>query len=458
MRLCLLSYDFAPSEAAGALRWQKLSRFIGERGWRLDVVTRTPAELAKRDDGRLEELAAGTRVYGAPTPRLIREDFEQLALNLKRRASGSEKPSSSVTPAAGTAAVAPAVADSIGIREARGPLHSLRDLARGYHAHGWFARDGAWAASAAAIARGIAATTPYRALITCGPPHMVHVAGGRLAQASGIPHVADFRDPWSLVERLPEPYGSSEWWRLADRYEREALSGASLIVTNTEAHRDALGRKYPALAERMIAILNGFDEVPAVPARTGGPFTMTYAGTIYLDRDPRPLLQAAAQVVRTQALRPDQFQLVFMGDVQGYAGTSLEALAREAGIGDHVRVLGMRPRREALEELGRADMLVVLPQDSHLAIPSKLYEYLVFPVCVLALAAADSAIAQTLAGSPADVVRPDDVEGMAAAIGRRVREKASGVRPTPLAGAMPELSRAAQARKLLDRLEQMFRT
>src|SRR3989442_1872940 len=42
-------------------------------------------------------------------------------------------------------------------------------------------------------------TTLFRspdAILTSGPPHCVHVLGHYLKRSTGLPWVADFRDPW----------------------------------------------------------------------------------------------------------------------------------------------------------------------------------------------------------------------------------------------------------------------
>ncbi len=77
-RLLLISFHFPPGEAAGALRWQKLSYFAGERGWALDVISLHPSGLGKIDNTRLAELPPGTRVYGVPMPKLLLERIEGL--------------------------------------------------------------------------------------------------------------------------------------------------------------------------------------------------------------------------------------------------------------------------------------------------------------------------------------------------------------------------------------------
>src|SRR5262249_34955014 len=99
-------------------------------------------------------------------------------------------------------------------------------------------------------------------------------------------------------------------------------------------------------------------------------------------------------------------------------------------------------------------VLLNLPQDSHLAIPSKIYEYMRYDAAILALATPESATAALLRGTSADVVHPDDVDGIAAVLRRRLREHDEGWRPLPLAS--PErFSRRVQADRLFDALESL---
>ena len=98
---------------------------------------------------------------------------------------------------------------------------------------------------------------------------MVHDAARRVARTAGVPFVVDMRDPWSLVERVPEVLANPLFLSLARRYERRTFTKASLIVANTEAARDALAQVYPELSTRMIAVMNGYDDepLPPTPAR-----------------------------------------------------------------------------------------------------------------------------------------------------------------------------------------------
>jgi glycosyltransferase involved in cell wall biosynthesis len=265
----------------------------------------------------------------------------------------------------------------------------------------------------------------------------------------------DMRDPWSLVKRVTEYFATPYYFRASAGHERRAVDAAALVVANTEAATAALRGLYPARAERMITVMNGSDEEPLPPATRDGRFVMAYAGNIYWDRDPRPLFRAVARVVRDLALTPAQFGVHFMGFVGEYDGVTLEQIAAEEGIGGYVRLTPPSPRADALRLLASASMLVSLPQDSVLALPSKIFEYSRFDAWLLALAEAESATATLLHGTSADVVDPADVEAIADAVRRRCLEHAAGVAPRAV-DAEGRFGRARQAAILLDRLDEII--
>jgi hypothetical protein len=281
---------------------------------------------------------------------------------------------------------------------------------------------------------------------------MVHRTGSRVAAGSRLPYIMDLRDLWSLVPRLPESVASPLWHSRARRDEREAMRGATLVVTNTEPSRLAQQRAYPEASDRIIAILNGYDEEPLPPSNHDSCFLIAYTGSVYLDRDPRVLFRAVARVVREYSLTPEQLRLEFMGGTASYGGTVLEDMAAQEGIPRFVRVLPSRPRAEALQLLARAAMLVSLPQDTTTAIPSKIFEYVRFDAWLLALAERDSATEIVLRDSGADVVQPDDVDTIAAVLRTRYLAYAQGTRPER-PRISEQFSRRAQARRLFDELE-----
>jgi len=457
-RLFLFSYHFPPDTAAGALRWQKLAVHAAKRGWGLDVLTRDPADLERSDPSRLRELPPGVRVFGIRQPVLAVQRLERRLWGAWRRWR-STRPAAPLAASAQAAAVSAgrtALKSSYGRDELRFDPFSRRTWVRSYHGWELYAAHRAWARDAARLARSLYDPAAHRIVVSCGPPHGAHEGARRLARATGLPYVIDLRDPWSYLDRWNEPVASPITPWIARRHERQAVAQASLVVMNTEPAGTAMQSLHPDASQRIIAVMNGYDEDDALPrAPRDGVFRLAYAGSIYLDRNPSTLFQAAARLVREQGLRPGQLSIEFMGPPAQLDGSSLEDLARQSGIEPFVKVHGEGTRRDAAEFLARASVLVNLPQDSHLAIPSKIFEYMRFDAWLLALADPGSATEAVLRDCGADVASPGDVDRIAAILRTRYQQHRAGELPRPLA-VDGRFSRGAQAQRLFDAIDRVL--
>ena len=407
----------------------------------IDAVTLAPSDLAAADQEALSDLPVSTRVFGVHDVVAPWEYLERVAWQVWKLCKG-------LRPAPQQSSVSPVAREMEAESFARAELprfpRGWRDWRRAYHTctHLW--RERAWARNAGSVALSVLDVSVHRAVVTCGPPHMAHEGGRYVSQRTGLPLVMDLRDPWFDVERLHEAIASPVWYWVAKKYERRCVRKAALVVMNTDQARAALAARYPSLAGKMITVTNGCDEEPLSPGPPRRQFRVMYAGSVYLDRDPRPLLRAAAEVVRDLRLDPSQFSVDFIGNGATYCGVPIRSLAAAEGISEYVRLHGHLPRGRLLEVLPEAAVLVTLPQDSHMAIPSKVFEYMRLPAWLLAFAAPESATATLLEGTGADIVRPGDVDGATVVLRRRCLEFLAGARPEPIA-SQPRFTRRHQA-------------
>jgi glycosyltransferase involved in cell wall biosynthesis len=456
-RLLLISYHFAPSAEVGAVRWLKFARHLCAAGWAIDVISVDPANVHRKDERLLTELPPQVRVFSVPIPRLSIELAENAAWkvyrSIRERAATSRDESQGARTQT-TARVPAAAKDSLGRAEISLSLLSIRDWRRAYYAWLEYRRDRAWGRGVARLGTAIVRQSGAQLVISCGPPHMAHEAARQIAVKNRLPFAIDMRDPWSLVERLPEAFASPVWLYCAHRAERRVVAQAGLVVTNTEPFRRGMMALYPNERAKFVTIMNGFDDdvLPAPRARSR--FVIAYAGTIYLDRDPSPLLEAVARVTRKLGLSPAQLGIEFVGRVESYDGVAIETIAQDLGVAPYLQLLPPRPRHEVFQFLSDASVLVSLPQDSELAIPSKVFEYMRFDAWILALTTQRSATAAILEGKDADIVSPSDTEGIANALEHRYQLFADGKRGRPLADDR-RLSREAQATELLVELNRL---
>jgi Glycosyl transferase 4-like domain len=452
--LLLISPSFPPASDVGALRWQKMARYVAERGWELDVIAFHPDRIESPDWSTFQDLPPGTRVYGIRAPvlritrlvdsvwTLLRGVRENLSIRVRRPLQAT------------TSTGVSARRDSLALSEIRWELRKPRTYVRAYNAWAISVELKQWARQASALARQIIAPQVHDAIISSAPPQFAHEAARLVSRYSGVPFAIDMRDVWSLLERVLEPVASPLYLYIARRQERRVVNEANLVVTNTEAVRSAMIRKYPQARERIVAVTNGFDDDPIPRTRHGTQFIVAYAGTIYMGRDPVGLFRATRQVVDALNLSPSQFAIKFMGVTA--REVSLTEMAEAEGVGAFVQIERTGHRARALEFLAQAAMLVILPQDWGMSIPAKLFEYVRFEAWLLALAERDSATELVLRGTGADVVSPNDISTIAAVLRTRYEEYAAGTRPRPIARDV-RLSRRFQAEVLLDAFERCVR-
>ena len=430
--------SFPPRTEVGAARWEGFTPFLTRDGWGVDVVVEESQPHERTDMTRLARLPADVRVAETPQERA----WWHGALLALRGA---------LRPRRGTGSDAPTAFDEVGGASSNGMgVRAVVDAT----VHMWRARTGLGDFTAVALAL---ADARHRVVVSSGPPHYVHVAASRVARRLRVPHVVDLRDPWGRAERrslatrlLPD--------RHLLRHEARTLRASALVLTNTEAAQRALVARFPELSARVLCVPNGSDVEPLDRAGLPRPpvFQIAHSGSLYLDRDPRPFLRAVGRVRRRLGLGPEALRVVFMGTPARVHGRTLTELAEESGLGGVFEERAPGTREEARALLAESSMAVAFQGETRTQVPAKVFEYVAFPLWLLALVGSDSATADLLADTDAIVLDIDDEAGVEHAVERCYRAYVAGERPRP-AGWDGRFSRARQAERLLVELERVAR-
>ena len=436
-RILLLTTTYPPRTEVGAARWEGFTPYLASAGWGIDAVIEQTPDTEHADWGRLARLPADVRVAAiAPGNPWWHEAIQRARAPLRSQRSERAEPVHQVDAYVGAGGSArPRLRDVF-----NAAVHTSRAL-KGVS-------DLTHAADAIVDGR-------HHVDVSSGPPHYVHVSASQVAARHHLPHIVDLRDPWGRAE----PPGLAARLipdRQLRHLERPTLERAALIITNTAAAERALGERFPTLRDRIRCIPNGSDLEPVDadsrprPAR----FQIAHSGSLYLDRDPRPFLRAVGRVRARLSLGPADLRVVFMGTPARVAGRSLTELAAEAGLDG---VLEERPagtRDEARQLLRESSMAVAFQGETRTQVPAKVFEYVAFPVWLLALVGAESATADLLADSDAIVLDIDDEAGTERAIERCVQRFRAGESARPV-GWDGRFSRARQAERLIAELQQL---
>ncbi len=209
------------------------------------------------------------------------------------------------------------------------------------------------------------------------PISTAHLIGATLARLSGLPWVADFRDPMVSADYPADRWQRGLWRWLEARVLRQAVA----CVFTTERAAIEYAQRYPACAHKCKVIENGYDEeafTHATPNRRGAPETtrlMLHSGLIYpQDRDPSTFFAAVRALLDEGRLDQGALCIRFRAPQHG---EEVMACARAQGVDACVEIAPPLPYQEAIAEMLAADLLLVF-QGSHFnaQIPAKIYEYL----------------------------------------------------------------------------------
>ncbi|HKQ19774.1 MAG TPA: glycosyltransferase, partial [Candidatus Eisenbacteria bacterium] len=213
------------------------------------------------------------------------------------------------------------------------------------------------------------------AVYSTSPPDTDHLVALDLHRASGLPWVADFRDPWIGLGYRDPP---TQWHRAAhQRLLRDVLRHATRVVAATEGTERWLRAVDPSIASRSSVIPNGFEaeEWRGVVPRRFDRFTIIHAGRLSDDRTLEPFARGLAAFLARDPARRAAVQCLLLGPHDADQARAVE----RAGLDGVVRFEGNRSHAETLSMEAGADLLILVKSRSARfrdLVPGKLYEYL----------------------------------------------------------------------------------
>ncbi len=273
---------------------------------------------------------------------------------------------------------------------------------------GWF--PFALVASLRAVAR-------YRpqCVISTGPPFTSHLVASALKGLCGVHWVADFRDPWSWREGLPAEIASAVSDRINRFFEKIVMQRADRVVCVTPSMTARYRQLYPGLpAKKWLTITNGYDLAEFAelgPVEKPDCFTISYVGGFDFARTPLLLLRAVGELIAEGRLDRRRVTLRFVGPCQYAGDRSVAQMISEHGLNGIAELIGFVPRPEAMKEILRASVLVLLGGTQRLSIAAKVYEYLASGVPILAIVEEGDTAEIIRRVGAGRVVAPNDILG-----------------------------------------------
>ena len=243
------------------------------------------------------------------------------------------------------------------------------------------------------------------------PPLGTHLAAWRLSRTTGVPWIADYRDPLvgnPVTARLGKHTHAAYRW-----FDRVFARSASQVIANTDAAEQALKLRFPDQDSKIHLIWNGFDPeqrlspgtLPASPVHL-----LSHVGELYEGRTVGPLLESIARLIRQGRLSPERFRVQLVGPAQEDCLPAPEFTKAAESSGWLQIVPDQRPRSEAQQIARTSHSLLIVQPQSAIQVPGKVFEYLQIGRPILAYVPRDSSVERLLelSGVPFRCIYPDD--------------------------------------------------
>lgn len=275
---------------------------------------------------------------------------------------------------------------------------------------------------------------PVDVIVSTGPPHSMHLIARGVAKATGIPWVADFRDPWTKLFYFKHLQLSERSLRKHRALEQQVLDDATLVVAVSPLVKE----EFEAMTKTPVKLVtNGFDPEDFVPAeaagvkakagaggattekaeeaaakageataktgamtagaaQAGGAFEMVHTGLFAVDGNPERLWR----VLREKCLEDREFARRMRITLAGKTDREVAAAIADAGLGDNLRDLGYTSHKD-VTKLQKEAAVLLLPlrkePEYRATLPGKLFEYLGARRPILGIGQTDGAMARVLA-------------------------------------------------------------
>ena len=383
-RVLVITYYWPPTGGSGVQRWVKFAKYLPSEGWQPVIYTPENPEQLAVDHSLEAEIPEGIEIVKTH----ITEPYELYKKFLRR--SGHSKEAVEVNPV------------------------NAQDKSFAQKAAMWvrgnlFRPDPRclWIRPSVRFLKKYLKEHPVDLIVTTGPPQSMHLIGMKLSAQTGLPWIADFRDPWTKIfyfKHLSMTKATERWHQ---KMEKKVLDNATSVV----AVSPLVQQEFQAMTKTPVELItNGYDECDFPEGKDngamGGPdkdFVITHTGLFAADGNPTLLWEALSEKCRkeTDFRKHLKIRLVGKTDTQ-----ILEAVS-EAGLKEHLTDMGYQPHNVAIEEQRKASLLI-LPlrkePEYKAVLPGKLFEYMASHRPILGIGQPDGAMSMILKDSKTGTV------------------------------------------------------
>ena len=429
-RVLVITYYWPPSGGSGVQRWVKFAKYLPSEGWQPVIYTPSNPDLGSVDESLLSDIPSDAEI-------IKRRIFEPYGIYRKLTGSKGQIKVEANPGGGGKGSF----------------LKRLSMWVRG----NLFMPDPRclWIRPSVRFLTKYLKEHPVDVIVSTGPPQSMHLIARKVSLATGIPWVADFRDPWTKIFYFKHLMLGKRAERKHHELEQRVLDDATAVV----AVSPLVQADFAAMTKTPVCLVtNGYDEsdyTETIVPEKG--FNVVHTGLLTAEGNPVELWKVLGKKCREDADFAASFRLTLAGKTDE---TVLESI-RQAGLGDYLTDLGYIDHNKAVMQQRKASVLI-LPireePETKAILPGKLFEYLAARRPVLGVGTGEGAMAEVLKETGAGQIFDwDDRAGISDYVERLWSAFRSGEVMTATAD-IEKYSRRMTTRKMVEIFEQVTDT
>ena len=429
-RVLVITYYWPPSGGSGVQRWVKFAKYLPSEGWQPVIYTPSNPDLGSIDESLLSDIPSEAEI-------IKRRIFEPYGIYRKLTGSKGQIKVEANPGGGGKGSF----------------LKRLSMWVRG----NLFMPDPRclWIRPSVRFLTKYLKEHPVDVIVSTGPPQSMHLIARNVSLATGIPWVADFRDPWTKIFYFKHLMLGKRAERKHHELEQMVLDDATAVV----AVSPLVQADFAAMTKTPVCLVtNGYDEsdyTETIVPEKG--FNVVHTGLLTAEGNPVELWKVLGKKCREDADFAASFRLTLAGKTDE---TVLESI-RQAGLGDYLTDLGYIDHNKAVMQQRKASVLI-LPireePETKAILPGKLFEYLAARRPVLGVGTGEGAMAEVLKETGAGQIFDwDDRAGISDYVERLWSAFGSGEVMTATAD-IEKYSRRMTTRKMVEIFEQVTDT
>ena len=383
-RVLIITYYWPPTGGSGVQRWVKFAKYLPSEGWQPVIYTPENPEQLAVDHSLEAEIPTGTEVIRTH----ITEPYELYKNFLKR--SGHSK-------------------EAVEVNPVNAQKKSFAQKAAMWIRGNLFRPDPRclWIRPSVRFLKKYLEKHPVDLIVSTGPPQSMHLIGRKLAEVTGLPWIADFRDPWTRIFYFKHLSMTKPTERWHHRMEKKVLDDATAIV----AVSPLVQQDFQKMTQTpVVLITNGYDECDYPDGKdenaVGGPdkdFVITHTGLFAADGNPTVLWKVLAEKCSEDIKFKKQLKIKLIGKTDAQIITAID----NAGLKDNLTNLGYQPHNIAVQEQRKASVLI-LPlrkePEYRAVLPGKLFEYMASCRPIFGIGQPDGAMSMILKSTNTGIV------------------------------------------------------